>query len=137
MLQDSRLKRNTVAYSLIVLPNTIAWYLQFNHHHVPPAATFFATSMFHLSSAINVALFLIIRPELLLFPHPRELDAQEIQLTPQGTNAQGPALAIFSDRAKFQHSPEPTLDMQGDEGSMDNTTLFHINSRRISDDIKI
>jgi hypothetical protein len=30
--------------------------------------------MFYLSGAINVLLFLIIRPELLLFPRPEELD---------------------------------------------------------------
>jgi hypothetical protein len=29
--------------------------------------------MFYLSGAINVLLFLIIRPELLLFPRPEEL----------------------------------------------------------------
>jgi len=30
--------------------------------------------MFYLSGAINVLLFLIIRPRLLLFPRPKELD---------------------------------------------------------------
>jgi hypothetical protein len=49
--------------------------------------------MFYLSGAINVLLFLIIRPQL-LFPRPKELDSQEIQLNPQRT---GPA--IFSDTA--------------------------------------
>ena len=39
--------------------------------------------MFHLSGAINVLLFLIIRPELLLFPRPRQLVDQEIELIPQ------------------------------------------------------
>jgi hypothetical protein len=59
--------------------------------------------MFHLSGAINVLLFLNIRPGLLLFLRPEGLDEQEIQLTPQGT---GPA--IFSDKENFQHSPEPS-----------------------------
>ena len=65
--------------------------------------------MFHLSGAINVLLFLIIRPGLLLFPRPERLDEQEIQLTPQDT---GPA--IFSDKEKFQHSSEPTSAALGD-----------------------
>ena len=39
--------------------------------------------MFLLSGAINVLLFLIIRPELLLFPRPRQLDEQELELTLQ------------------------------------------------------
>jgi hypothetical protein len=38
--------------------------------------------MFHLSGAINVLLFLITRPGLLLFPRPEQLDEQEIQLLP-------------------------------------------------------
>ena len=83
--------------------------------------------MFRLSGAINVLLFLIIRPELLLFPRPEELDVQEIQLTPA---AQGTGPASFSDTAKFQHSPA-----LGDEGSKDSATPSHINLRRISDDI--
>jgi hypothetical protein len=62
--------------------------------------------MFHLSGAINVLLFLIIRPELLLFPRPKELDQQEMQLKPQTQRDTGPA--TVSDVAYLQHSPEPT-----------------------------
>jgi hypothetical protein len=87
--------------------------------------------MFYLSGAINVLLFLIIRPGLLLFPRPRQLDEQEIELTPQDDT--GPA--IFSDTAKFEHSPEPTSVALEDEGSRDGATPSHVNSRRISDDI--
>jgi hypothetical protein len=82
----------------------------FTHHHVSSAATFFAISMFYLSGAVNVLLFLYIRPQLLLFPRPKELEEQEIQLTPpEDTGA-----AILSDTAKFQHSPEPTSAALGD-----------------------
>ena len=63
----------------------------------------FGFSMFHLSGAINVLLFLIIRPELLLFPRPRQLDEQEIVLIPKGDTGK----ANFSDTAKSQHSSEP------------------------------
>ena len=65
--------------------------------------------MFHLSGAINVLLFLNIRPGLLLFPRPEGLDEREIQLNPQGT---GPA--IFSDKEKFERSPEPSSAALGD-----------------------
>ncbi len=60
----------------------------FSHHHVPSAATFFGKSLFHLSGAINVLLFLVIRSKLLLFPRPEELGGEEIE----------PAPRIFSDR---------------------------------------
>ena len=68
-----------LAYSLLILPLSIARYVQFGHHNVPPAATFFGLSMFYLSGAINVLLLLIVRPRLLLFPRPKELDGQERQ----------------------------------------------------------
>jgi hypothetical protein len=48
--------------------------------------------MFNLSGAINVVLFLIARPRLLLFPRPKELAEPEIELARQGTGS-----AIFSD----------------------------------------
>jgi len=85
--------------------------------------------MFHLSGAINVLLFLIIRPGLLLFPRPEQLDEEEIQLNPQGTGS-----AIFSETAKSQRSPEPTSAALGDEETKDNATPSHVNSRRISDE---
>jgi len=88
--------------------------------------------MFYLSGAINVALFLIVRPGLLLFPRPKELDGRETQptLTHQGT---GPA--IFSDTEKFQHSTEPTSATLGAGVSKGGATPSDVKSRRISDDI--
>jgi hypothetical protein len=82
--------------------------------------------MFCFSGAINVLLFLIIRPELLLFPRPEELP----ELEPEIDLAPG----IFSDIAEFQHRPEPTSAAL-DEGSRNNATLSRVSSRRISDDI--
>ena len=87
--------------------------------------------MFHLSGAINVLLFLIIRPELLLFPRPSEIDEQEIQLKLQEDI--GPA--ISSDTVNIQHSPEPALAALEDEGNRDGAMPSHIGSGRISDDI--
>ena len=78
--------------------------------------------MFHLSGAINVLLFLIVRPELLLFPRPRQLDELEIELTPQEDT--GPA--IFSDPAKFQLSPEPISARLEDEGPGDNAVEIEL-----------
>ena len=86
--------------------------------------------MFYLSGTINVLLFLIIRPGLLLFPRPEELAEPEVELAPQGT---GPA--IFSNTAKFEHSPEPTSDTLVDEVSKESATPSNVKSRRISDDI--
>ncbi|KAF8502202.1 hypothetical protein F5888DRAFT_1608129 [Russula emetica] len=119
-----------LAYCLIILPLTISRCLQFGHHNVPSAATFFGVTVFYLSGAINALLFLIIRPELLLFPRPEELAEPEIELAPQGTSP-----ARFSDAEKFQHSPEPTSAALGDEDLKEGATPYHINSRRISDDI--
>ncbi len=96
-----------------------------------PAATFFGDTMFCLSGAINVLLFLIIRPGLLLFPRPEELAGPEIELACQGT---GSGSRIFSDMAKFRHSPEPTSAAL-DEGSRSSATQPRVSSRRISDDI--
>jgi hypothetical protein len=96
--------------------------VQFGHHNVPPAVTFFVVSIFYLSGAINVVLFLITRPQLLLFPRPKEIDGQEMELTQEYT---GPA--IFSDKETFQRSPEPTSAALGDGSS--------VNSRPISADI--
>jgi hypothetical protein len=88
--------------------------------------------MFYLSGAINVLLFLIIRPELLLFRRPGELAEPEIELAPQGT---GPA--IVSDTTKFQHSPESTSAALGDGCPRDSATPYHVNSGQMSDDIDI
>jgi hypothetical protein len=92
-----------LAYSIIVLPVSIARWLSFSHPQVSSAAPLFGSTVFHLSGTINVLLFLIIRPELLLFPRPEQLDEQEIVLTPQDDTG----AAIFPDTEKSQRSPEP------------------------------
>ncbi|KAH9061347.1 hypothetical protein EDB87DRAFT_1560456 [Lactarius vividus] len=66
-----------LGYSLVVLPlSVVRWSL--SGHKVPSAAAFFAVSMFNLSGAINVILFLIVRPRLLLFPPPEEFSEAEL-----------------------------------------------------------
>ena len=77
--------RYPLAYSFVVLPLSVARWLLFTHHHVPSAATFFGVSTFNLSGAVNVLLFLIVRPKLLLFTcpevgQPKELGSQNVNL---------------------------------------------------------
>jgi hypothetical protein len=112
-----------LAYSLTVLPLSVSRWLEFSGHNVSSAATFFGVVMFNLSGAINVVLFLVFKPQLLLFPRPDELGQPEIALVPQGNNNS----AIFTDTGKFQHSPEPTTAALADEAA-------GASSGRISDD---
>jgi hypothetical protein len=112
--------------------------LEFGHHKVPLAATFFGVTVFYLSGAINVVLFLVVRPKLLLFPRPDKVDEQDIQLIPQDPAPPGPAIVT----EKFQHSPEPTsptLGPLGDpsEGSRDSralSALSYVKPRGISEE---
>ena len=67
--------------------------------------------MFYLSGTINVLLFLVIRPMLLLFPRPEELDGQ--------------------------HSPEPTPAASEDGGHRDSTAPSHVNSMGMSVDVDV
>ena len=90
--------------------------------------------MFCLSGAINVLLFLIIRPGVLLFSRPEELPVAELEVE---LAYQGIGLAVPSDTARFQHSPEPTsiLAAREDGGYRDIATPSHVSYGRISDDI--
>jgi hypothetical protein len=72
--------------------------------------------MFNLSGTINVLLFLIIKPELLLFPRPEDLGRPEMELAPQGA-------------ANVQHGAEPSTT-----ALVDNAALSRVNSGRILDD---
>jgi hypothetical protein len=101
-----------LAYSLVVLPLTIARWSLFNGKKVSSAATFFSVSVFNLSGAINVILFLIVRPRLLLFSPPEELSEPE-EVAEIGQPASGST--IFSEPAKYTHSPQATgMGLAGD-----------------------
>ncbi|KAH9061349.1 hypothetical protein EDB87DRAFT_1560305 [Lactarius vividus] len=70
-----------LAYFVVVLPISIVRWIEFRNKKIPPsAATFFTVSMFNLSGAINVLLFLIVRRELLLFSSPEEHSGHEGEL---------------------------------------------------------
>ena len=90
-----------LAYSLMVIPLSISRWLQFNHKSVPSAAVFFVEIMFNLSGAVNVLLFLIVRPQLLLFTPPEELVEPEVELGNLSTDS-----AIRPDIVEYDHSPQ-------------------------------
>ncbi|KAI0276659.1 hypothetical protein BGY98DRAFT_1098000 [Russula aff. rugulosa BPL654] len=123
-----------LAYSLMVLPLSISRWLLFGNHDVPSAATFFSVTLYSLSGAINVLLFLIVRPHLLLFPRPERFAEPDMEIAPQDTGPTGPAM--FFDITKFQQSPELTsAALPVDEGSENSAAQSRVSSRRISDDI--
>ena len=82
--------------------------------------------MFNLSGAINVLLFLIVRPQLLLFPRPDVLGEPDVELVAD----QGPGSPILTDNASFVLSPEPlsTIALE-DEGSRRSPELSPISPR--------
>ncbi|KAF8267854.1 hypothetical protein EI94DRAFT_1579640 [Lactarius quietus] len=126
-----------LAYSLMVLPLSVARWSQFNDNHkkVTSAATFFGVSVFNLSGAINVLLFLVVRPRLLLFSPPNEFSG------PNGVKPYHPATnsAVFADTPRYNESPQPAgMEIVGNgEGdpplSGNNIALSHIESSPRSD----
>jgi hypothetical protein len=94
--------------------------------------------VFNLSGAINVILFLIVRPRLLLFSPPEELSEPE-EVAELGQPATGST--IFGDPAKYTHSPQATrmgLVGNGEWGPPldgNNITLSRVESRPRPDDI--
>ena len=92
-----------------MIPLSVSRWLQFGHKDVPSAAILFGGMMFNLSGAINVLLFLIVRPHLLLFTPPEELGEPEVELS--SSNA---GFATFPDMVKYDHSPQPTERVMDD-----------------------
>jgi hypothetical protein len=82
---------------------------------VSSAASFFAVTVFNLSGAINVLLLLIVRPQLLLFPHPEDSSEPEAVVFSQPTTGS----ALFFDSARghgHTASPQSTGMELGDDG---------------------
>ena len=88
-----------LAYALMVVPLSVSRWLLFSHKNVPSAATFVGQIMFNLSGAVNVLLFLIVRPHLLLFTTPGELVKPVVE-HPTTSSVLLPDVHI--------HSPQPT-----------------------------
>ena len=66
-----------IAYAILILPTSAARWSQFNHKKVSSATTLFCLCVFYLSGVTNVLLFLIIRPQLLLFTPPEDYRERE------------------------------------------------------------
>jgi len=65
--------------------------------------------MFNLSGAINVLIFLIARPELLLFSPPREWSEPEVELGHSSTT-------VSAISAQYNYNPQPTgIEDAGDK----------------------
>ena len=123
-----------LAYSIVILPTSITRWLQFSNKNVPSAATFFGVILFNLSGAINVLLFLVFKPELLLFSRPEQLtqpDHDFVQVVPVGNGPNGPG--FFTDLPNIQPSPEPTTAVLADD--LEGRGLSRVNSRRTLDEI--
>ncbi|KAH9176402.1 hypothetical protein EDB89DRAFT_1903194 [Lactarius sanguifluus] len=95
-----------LAYSLMVLPLTIARWSLFDYKKVSSAATFFGVVMFNLSGTINVLLFLIVRPRLLLFSPPEEFSEPDVEFHYSNTDS------TISPDTNHSHSPQPTEIMR-------------------------
>ena len=80
-MTNNNLSSYPLAYSLVVLPLSIARWTQINHPDIPSAAMLFGQAMLSLSGAITVVLFLIIRPKLLLFAPPEMPTELETQMS--------------------------------------------------------
>jgi len=97
-----------LTYSLTVIPLSVSRWLRFSHVHVPSAAILFGGMMFNLSGAINVLIFLIVRPHLLLFTPPGELGESNVELASLNT---GPP--TFPDMGKYEQSSQLTETSRG------------------------
>ncbi|KAI9463564.1 hypothetical protein BJY52DRAFT_921148 [Lactarius psammicola] len=128
-----------LAYSLMVLPLSVARWSLFDHKKVSTAGTIFAVSMYNLSGAINVLLFLIVRPQLLLFSPPEEF--REPEVLELGHRTTRPAIVL--DTAIYSQSPQQSGMRLDDAGykvwnptpDSNSVALSRIDSRRRSDDI--
>jgi len=127
------------AYSLVVLPFTVARWSLYDHKNTPSTALLFGLTVFNLSGAINVLLFLIIRPHLLLFAPPKQPIEPEIQLSRFDTMAD-PVVSL--DTARYDRKPEPTrIESVGGIGeqfwkdSRISAELPHVNPTLKFDDI--
>ncbi|KAH9170451.1 hypothetical protein EDB89DRAFT_2071969 [Lactarius sanguifluus] len=81
-----------LAYTLVVIPLSVARWLLFSHKSVPSATTFFGLTMFNLSGAVNVLLFMIVRPRLLLFTPLEELSESSEELANTCTSSHDQSL---------------------------------------------
>jgi hypothetical protein len=101
-----------VAYAITILPTTIARWLQFNHKKVSSATILLCVCVFDLSGATNVLLFLIIRPQLLLFTPPEDYRGPEAEIGRSNNE-------ISNDTENYNHSLRATEKEFADYGELD------------------
>ena len=92
-----------LAYSLVVLPLMIPHWLLFSNKSVPSAAIFFGDTMLNLAGAIDVLLFLIVRPHIPLLTSTEEPGEPNVELTNPSASS-----TIYPDMFNDKHSPQPT-----------------------------
>jgi hypothetical protein len=103
------------AYSLMVLPLSIArWLSVGNHKPVSSVALFIGFTTFNLSGVVNVSTFWIIRPGRLLFAPSKETFGSEIGL--QDTTS--PSSAISSKTANDNPQPDASGVVPGDPSEL-------------------
>ncbi|KAH9055184.1 hypothetical protein EDB87DRAFT_1344417 [Lactarius vividus] len=76
-----------LTYTIMVIPLSVSRWLLASHKSVPSATTILGSIMFNLSGALNVLLFLIVRPRLLLFTPPEELGESSVGLANTSTSS--------------------------------------------------
>ncbi|KAL4247484.1 hypothetical protein ABKN59_007951 [Abortiporus biennis] len=125
-----------VAYTIFLLPVTIARFIEFGGEHVPFAATMFADTIFNLQGIANVLIFIFIKrfiPDTSTLPEfstPREevdLNAATAAgitpfiLPPQPPPPSLPAHSQRPERSNEQHRREVDLEMG--EGGQNSASL--------------
>ena len=108
------MSRYPLAYSLVVLPVSIARWSVISHKKVTPAAILFGDTVYNLSGAINVLVFLIVRPKLLLFPSPDDIGEPEAFVLGQPTIGSAAKCHCGHESASSSQSIEIELGVVGD-----------------------
>ncbi|KAI5123998.1 hypothetical protein M0805_006408 [Coniferiporia weirii] len=108
------------AYSVVVLPVSIARWVSFNGHHIPDAATFFSVFLHDMFGAVNVLLLLTTRPGLLLFEDPGS--ARRARLD-QGGQGRAPGVSPSRERSGVEL---PEFVPQDDESSEDHLGVSRV-----------
>jgi hypothetical protein len=98
-----------------VLPQAVARWSLFDHKKVPSAVTFFCTTLFYLSGAINSFLLVIARPQLLLLTRPKS----------ERPLARSTGTTVVSNK---ERSPEAVVTVSVDVGSSNITALKRANT---------
>ena len=102
---------------------------------MPFAAAYLAASMRQLAGAINVFLFLVVRPQLLLFTPPEETIQPELEFARRSMSS-----AILPDTAAYNHSlqaAEKGVASGSGERSGNSATLSRVSYRERSMDSDI